>query len=68
MYLKCSKCLDVDSLLVANIYDGDKRFNVLLHLSIMLHQCIQNSCNLVGKSLITFFSLVNYFAKVIAKL
>jgi len=26
----------------------------------------KNSCKLVGKSLIIFFSLVNYFAKVVA--
>ena len=26
----------------------------------------KNSCKLVGKSLIKFFSLVNYFAKVVA--
>ena len=51
MYFKCFKCLDIDSLLVANIYDGDKRFNVLSHLSIMLHKFTQNSCKLVGKSL-----------------
>ena len=26
----------------------------------------ENSCKLVGESLINFFSLVNYFAKVVA--
>ena len=51
MYFKCFKCLDIDSLLVANIYDGDKRFYVLSHLSIMLHKFTQNSCKLVGKGL-----------------
>jgi len=66
MYFKCSKCLNIDSLLVANIYDGDKRFNVLSHLSIMLHKFTQNSCKLVAKTLIIFFSLVYYFAKVVA--
>jgi len=52
MYFKCCKCVDIDSLLVANIYDGDKHFNVLSHLSIMLHKFTQNSCKLVGISLI----------------
>jgi len=47
--------MDSCLLLVANIYDGDKRFNVLSHLSTMLHQKFtQNSCKLVGKSLIIF--------------
>jgi len=48
------------------VLDGDKRFNVLSHLSTMLHKFTQNSCKLVGKSLIKNFSLVNYFAKVVA--
>jgi len=49
------QCLNIDSLLlVANIYDGDNRFNVLSHLSTMLHQFTQNSCKLFGKSLINF--------------
>ena len=66
MYFKCSKCLDIDSLLVANIYDGDKRFNVLLHR----RQCTpiykKNGCKLVGKVLLKISSLVNYFANVVA--
>jgi len=52
MYFRCCKCLDIDSLLVANIYDGDKRFNVLSLLSTMLHKFTQNSCKLIWKKFV----------------